>query len=107
MIISQCFYKYGKVIGFILGGVEDEFQGSINLFIVSKESRGLGVGKTLVKYLNEYMNSMDVKFLYLYTYDRCNYGFYDSQGYKLVNKKDVYLNNIKTHLNVFLYRYDF
>lgn len=102
--------EFSKVISAykeLIGGIEDEFQGSINLFIVSKESRGLGVGKTLVKYLNEYMKSMDVESLYLYTDDKCNYEFYNSQGYTLVNEKDVYLNNIKSHLNVFLYRYDF
>ncbi|CAI8770639.1 MULTISPECIES: GNAT family N-acetyltransferase [Bacillus] len=86
---------------------EDDFQGCIQLFIVSGESRGLGVGKALMNHLYDYMNCMNVKSLYLYTDNRCNYGFYDSQHFERINEKEIYLDSIKANLNVFLYCYEF
>lgn len=81
-------------------------QGCIQLFIVSKESRGLGVGKALVSHLSYYMKTMNVKSLHLYTDTRCNYGFYDSQNFKRLNEKELYFDSIKTNLNIFLYSYN-
>lgn len=86
---------------------EDDFQGCIQLFIVSGESRGLGVGKALMNHLYNYMKSMDVESLYLYTDNRCNYGFYDSQNFKRINEKEICFDSMKEKLDVFLYCYDF
>lgn len=86
---------------------ENAFQGCIQLFVVSRESRGLGVGKNLIKYLFDYMKSMDVKSLYLFTDTRCNYGFYDSQNFNRIDEKEVYFDSIGSSLNIFLYSYNF
>lgn len=91
----------------IIEGRKDDFQGCIQLFIVSKESRGLGIGKTLISFLFNYMRSMDVQSIYLYTDTRCNYKFYDSQNFKRLNEKEIYFNSLKERLNVFLYGYEF
>ena len=91
----------------IIEGKENSFQGSIELFIISKESRGLGVGKTLINYLSNYMKSMEVESMYLYTDTICNYGFYDSQNFKLSNEKEVFFDLFKEKHNIFLYSYDF
>lgn len=91
----------------IIQGKQDDFQGSIQLFIVSEESRGLGVGKTLIKHLSDYMISMEVKSIYLYTDTRCNYGFYDSQNFNRLSEKEIYFESIQAKLNVFLYGYKF
>ncbi|MCP1122680.1 GNAT family N-acetyltransferase [Bacillus sp. 3103sda1] len=91
----------------LIQGKEDDFQGCIQLFIVSGESRGLGVGKALMNHLYNYMKSMDVKSLYLYTDNRCNYGFYDSQNFERINEKEINFDSMKDKLNVFLYCYDF
>lgn len=106
-ILLKEFSKIPTTYQEIIKGKEDQFQGCIQLFVVSKESRGLGVGKTLVKYLSDYMNSMDVKSLYLFTDSRCNYGFYDSQNFKKLNEKEVCFNHVDAKLDVFLYGYDF
>lgn len=106
-ILFKEFSKIPATYKEIIKGKEDQFQGCIQLFVVSKESRGLGVGKTLVKYLSDYMNSMDVKSLYLFTDSRCNYGFYDSQNFKKLNEKEVNFNYVNNKLDVFLYGYDF
>ena len=104
--ILKEFSNLQKVYKEIIQGKSDDFQGSIELFIVSKESRGLGVGKTLVSHLSNYMRDMDVNNLYLYTDNRCNYGFYDSQNFKRLNQKDLYFDSLKERLSVFLYGYE-
>jgi len=101
------FSKIHHIYKELIKGKEENFQGCIQLFIVSKESRGLGVGKALVNHLSDYMKSMDVKSIYLYTDTRCNYGFYDSQNFKRLNEKDVYFDSVQANLNVFLYGYKF
>lgn len=105
--IYKEFSKIHKVYSEIIQGKKENFQGVINLFIVSEESRGLGVGKTLIHHVFDYMKSTNVKSLYLYTDDRCNYGFYDSQNFKHLNEKEIYLDSLQSKLNVFLYGYDF
>ena len=45
------YIKVKKAYKELIHGKEDDFQGCIQLFIVSEESRGLGVGKTLMNYL--------------------------------------------------------
>ncbi|MEX3745447.1 GNAT family N-acetyltransferase [Lysinibacillus xylanilyticus] len=102
--------EYGKVqkaYKELIHGKEDDFQGCIELFIVSGESRGLGVGKALMNDLFNYTQSMDVKSLYLYTDNRCNYGFYDSQNFNRIGEKEIQFDSTKEKLNVFLYGYDF
>lgn len=91
----------------IIKGKKEDFQGCIQLFIVSRKSRGLGLGKSLLNYLFTYMKSMSVKSLYLYTDTRCNYGFYDSQNFKRINEKEIYFDSLESSLDVFLYSYNF
>ncbi|MEC0092673.1 GNAT family N-acetyltransferase [Paenibacillus macquariensis] len=101
------FLKIQDIYKEIIQGKQDSLQGCVHLFIISKESRGLGVGKTLINYLSNYMQSMEVESMYLYTDTRCNYGFYDSQNFKRLNEKEIYLDSIQEKLNIFLYGYDF
>ncbi|QSW21528.1 GNAT family N-acetyltransferase [Clostridium gasigenes] len=101
------FFKIQDTYKEIIQGKKDSFQGCVELFIVSEESRGLGVGKTLINYLSNYMKSMEVESMYLYTDTRCNYGFYDSQNFKRLNEKEIYFDSIQEKLNIFLYAYDF
>ena len=91
----------------LLLGKEKTFGGAINLFIVSEECRGFGVGKRLLKYVLNYMEEMKVDSLYLFTDTRCNYGFYDSQRFKRLSEKKLYLEALKSELRTFLYYYNF
>nr|WP_246566699.1 GNAT family N-acetyltransferase [Tissierella simiarum] len=54
---------------------------SLTLFAVIEECRGLGVGKTLISYLDEYLKEHNTHNIYLYTDSACNYGFYDNHGF--------------------------
>lgn len=87
---------------------KNDFQGCIELFIVSKECQGLGVGKKLVSNLMKYMKENSVSNLYLYSDSNCNYGFYDSQGFNKIDSRTVGLLNSSnsTILNVYLYGYE-
>ncbi|CEO35932.1 GNAT family N-acetyltransferase [Paraclostridium sordellii] len=101
------FSKFTDTYKELIKKKENTFQSCIQLFVVSRESRGLGVGKNLIKYLFDYMKSMDVKSLYLFTDTRCNYGFYDSQNFNRIDEKEVYFDSIGSSLNIFLYSYNF
>ncbi|CAM4100291.1 N-acetyltransferase [Bacillus cereus] len=103
----KAFIKVQKTYKELIKGKEDHFQGCIQLFIVSEESRGLGVGKTLMNALFQYMTKEDVTSLYLYTDNACNYGFYDKQNFKRVQEKAIHFGPKEEDFNIFLYRYDF
>ncbi|MEN8075518.1 GNAT family N-acetyltransferase [Clostridioides difficile] len=106
MMIKE-FSKIQDTYKEIIKGKERDFDGCIQLFIVAKEARGLGIGKELLKYLFEYMKSLKVNSLYLYTDTRCNYGFYDSQNFERLVEKELRFDSINEKINVFLYRYNF
>lgn len=101
------FSKFTDTYKELIKKKENTFQGCVQLFVVSEKSRGLGVGKNLIKHLFDYMKSMDVKSLYLFTDTRCNYGFYDSQNFNRIDEKEVYFDSIGSSLNIFLYSYNF
>lgn len=105
--VENEFIRIANTYDEFINGMEKEFDGCIHLFIVDKDSRGLGVGKALVKYLSHYMISHRVKSLYLFTDNRCNYGFYDNQGFKRVKEKSLFMEGLNDYLDIFLYRYDF
>lgn len=101
------FLKIKEAYDNLMTGRENDFEGSIQLFIVSEECRGLGIGKALMNYLYEYMKERNVESMYLYTDTRCNYGFYDSQGFERIETKEVLFESINMKLDVFLYGYKF
>lgn len=120
-ILSSSFGKVAekdnKVIGLILGDAKNDkthlrkfhnftsIASTMLKFLVSKESRGLGVGKALISQTFDYMKDFNVESLYLYTDTRCNYGFYDSQNFKRLNEKKVYFDSPNDSLDIFLYSY--
>lgn len=56
-----------------------------------------------MQHLSNYMRSMDVDSIYVYTDNRCNYGFYESQNFKRLNEKEIYLDSIQNKLLILLY----
>lgn len=103
----KTFIKVQKTYKELIQGKEEQFQGCIQLFIVSEESRGLGVGKHLLNHLFQYMTKEEITSLYLYTDNACNYRFYDKQNFKRIQEKAVNFGPKEEDFNVFLYRYDF
>lgn len=54
---------------------------SIELFIVSKAARGLGVGGTLLANFEKYLKAENVRRTYLFTDTECNHQYYQVKGY--------------------------
>lgn len=81
------------------------FDGELVFLAVSSACRGLGVGKTLVNNLMNYFEIEAVHSIYLYTDTKCNYRFYDSQGFGCLEEKKVNLtlNSKAEDLHIFLY----
>lgn len=101
------FLKIKKAYYELLKGKKALFDSCINLFIVSKEARGIGIGKTLLSYSLKYMNSVGASFLYLFTDTRCNYGFYESQGFNRLDERNVYIKTIDSNIKTFLYTHSY
>lgn len=104
------FATVSKAYEKLLEDRNNEFQGSITLFAVREGYRGFGIGKTLVNNLLNYMRENQVKKLYLFTDTICNYGFYESQGFKRLNTITLDMSSQSqdsiSSLDVFLYSYD-
>jgi len=91
----------------LLAGSGQEFSGVLTLFAVSEECRGFGVGKELLHRLLTYQKERETSNIYLYTDSTCNYGFYESQGFKRLGEKTMQItrdHKIDT-LDVYLYEY--
>ncbi|MGL4736945.1 MAG: GNAT family N-acetyltransferase [Cellulosilyticaceae bacterium] len=107
---ASTFRQIDKIYEELISGKESHFQGSIDLFAVSEKARGLGLGKALMSQLLDYMHSHEVRDLYLYTDTICNYGFYESQGWRRLASQQMQLPThhevtMPSILDVFLYSY--
>ncbi|WP_097014312.1 GNAT family N-acetyltransferase [Anaerocolumna aminovalerica] len=91
----------------LITGKENDFDGSLTLFAVTQECRGLGVGKTLLSYPFEYLKSQNTRNIYLYTDSACNYKFYDNHGFVRLGEENLKITreNKPSTLDVFLYEY--
>lgn len=100
--------KIYETYDYFLEDNEEEYDGVLSLFIVSKEARGCGIGKELIKRFRHYLNEEGVEKIYLFTDSLCNYQFYDHLGFEREDKKIInYLrNNKKGNLDIFLYSYE-
>lgn len=103
-LLSQ-FKKTGTVYKELSHSTALSFGGSVTLFIVSPQSQGLGVGKTLFTHLLAYMKSQEIKDFYLYTDTNCNYGFYDYNGFKRLASQTTSFFHHQVSLDMFLYGY--
>ncbi len=89
----------------LLAEGKQHFDGELVFLAVSSACRGLGIGKTLVTDLINYFERESVHSIYLYTDTKCNYRFYDSQGFSCLAEKKINLtlNNKVEDLHIFLY----
>lgn len=86
-----------------------KWDGEIVFFAVEDKYRGLGIGKNLMKGLENYFSEIAANKVNVFTDSDSNYGFYDSQDYKLINEKEFTFNMIpdpKT-LKMFLYEREY
>ncbi len=104
--LLKAFDRLGDTYKNFIAGREDSFDGCLKLFIVDKECRGLGVGTTLMDNLFEYMNDFNVKKIYLYTDDQCNYKFYDVKNFIRLEERFISQVELNFDMMVYLYEYD-
>ncbi len=57
-----------------------KYEAELVLFVVGKNSQGLGVGKALFRRALHHMKRRGIQKFYLYTDTFCNFGFYNVQG---------------------------
>lgn len=100
--------KINETYDYFLENCKEEYDGVLSLFIVSKEVRGCGIGKELIKKFKTYLNKEGVEKIYLFTDSICNYGFYDHLGFKKKKEKLIrYIRNDKKGcLDIYLYSYE-
>ncbi len=63
----------------------------VNLFVVDKEFRGNGIGRSLMNKFLDYAKSNKAKSVYLITDDKCNWKFYEKYGFNVL---DVFPNKL-------------
>lgn len=84
-----------------------EFDGVLTLFAVEEAARGLGVGKTLLNGLMDYLVRQDVKRIYLYTDSTCNYKFYEHQGFERLEEQNIELMRDESLFQMEIYLYEY
>lgn len=91
----------------LLTECRQNFDGVLTLFAVTEDCRGLGVGKELLNRLLAYQKESNTKNIYLYTDSTCNYGFYESQGFRRLGEKNMEImrNHQQDTIEVYLYGY--
>ena len=91
----------------LLTECRQNFDGVLTLFAVTEDCRGLGVGKELLNRLLAYQKKSNTKNIYLYTDSTCNYGFYESQGFRRLGEKNMQImrNHQQDTMEVYLYGY--
>lgn len=86
-----------------------DYQGSLELFVVSEKARGLKIGKRLWHELQSYFENHHTQAIYLYTDTTCNFRYYDHNGFIRQSQQDVTLEFVGEQypLTFFLYDYQF
>jgi ribosomal protein S18 acetylase RimI-like enzyme len=91
----------------ILKQTNKNYDGEIAFFAISKECRGMGIGKSLFNMALEYLKEEKVKSYYLYTDSTCNYGFYEHQGMVRCNEATHDMPfKMKKEMKLYLYEGD-
>ncbi|WP_343083167.1 GNAT family N-acetyltransferase [Blautia producta] len=96
--------KISKAEQEMMGAQKKIFTGHIELLIVGKEARGLGIGKALVDDFISYTIHGNENALYVQTDTLCNYGFYEHQGFEQLDSIEIAIND-DDQITLFLYQY--
>jgi len=98
-----------QTIGELIGNKIDNYDGSLELFVVTEKARGLKIGKALWNEACAYFKSKNAKSVYLIADSKCNVGFYDNNGFTKVDTKEAVHNYTigQKKNSIFLYEYRF
>jgi ribosomal protein S18 acetylase RimI-like enzyme len=70
-----------------------DFDAEITFLAVSGSCQGLGIGKQLLNGLMSYFDSMKASSIGVFTDSYSNFGFYDHQGFSLLDTRELPLAN--------------
>ena len=109
MCIHEYFTKQERVYNQLVDGLSDNYDGTLDFLILTKEAQGLGIGKKLWMALKSYFEENNTKAIYLYTDEECNFGFYNHQGFTRKCEQNVVYNfgPVDFKSDIFLYEYLF
>ena len=83
--ISTLNDVYAKLVS----GIEHEYDGALDFFAMCKSAQGKGIGKRLWLELKAHFVNKNTKRIYLHSDSECNYGFYESQGFRRRRQDEV------------------
>jgi len=107
--VCECISKLNETYAKLISDAEDSYDGTIVFFVVSKEARGLGIGKSLWYELCDYFKEKNVKSIYVCSDTDCNFGFYEYSGFQRRGEQDLTCNfhDGDWKVKVILYEYKF
>jgi len=85
------------------------YDGSLEFIAVSEKAKGLKIGKKLWDIASDYFKAKNVNQIYLIADSKCNFGFYDYNGFSKIDNKKVEYNYStgRKQNDIFLYEYKF
>ncbi len=99
--------KIKKAYNELIAGKEKDYQGTLELFALTKEAQGKHIGKKLLEEFIGYEKKLLARKIYLYTDNTSNFGFYEHMGFvhNGTVKNTLILPEGKFIQRIFLYDY--
>lgn len=98
----DALHDYENNYDYMPEGLKEKYDGEISMIILDSSLRGKGIGKKMLSNVFELAKKDNIKNLYIYTDDSCNYYIYESLGcnrvYETIVKNKEYgrLGNVLT-----------
>lgn len=98
----DALHEYEKKYDYMPEDLKEKYDGEVSMLILDSSLRGKGIGKKMLSNVFELAKKDNIKNLYIYTDDSCNYYIYESLGCNRVyetiveNKEYGRLGNVLT-----------
>lgn len=98
----DALHEYEKNYDYMPEDLKEKYDGEVSMLILDSSLRGKGIGKKMLSNVFELAKKDNIKNLYIYTDDSCNYYIYESLGCNRVyetiveNKEYGRLGNVLT-----------
>lgn len=98
----NALHEYNNNYNYMPENLKEKYGGEVSILILDSSLRGKGIGKKMLSNIFELAKKDNIKNLYIYTDDSCNYHIYENLGCNRVyetiveNKEDESLGNTLT-----------
>lgn len=101
----RSFLRLQDVQNNLIKDTEIVFDAEIEFFVVGSASQGKGVGKKLLNNYLDYCKSINVINIFVLTDNKCNYGFYEHNGFMRASERKFHfdLYNGKESMDAYIY----